>query len=347
MQEAVFLKEPGNLSIKEVQEAPAPGPGEARLRVHASGVCGTDLSGYIGKFPFYAPPLIPGHELGVEVLELGSGVEHLKVGDRCSLEPYLNCAEPDCQICQSGGTNCCPHHQTYGVHCDGGWQKTITYRADKLHPSPEQLEYEQLAVIETLAIGFHGVSRSLLTDGGWAVLRGAGPIGLSTLEAIKVKTDKIVVMDLDQQRLDFCRKTMGVEHVFQVGSEDQEQQALGAVAELTSGFQAEAVFDATGHPGSMRTAIEYVRHRGSLTFVGIAPKDVAFEHKKFHAREGTLFCSRNALPDDFRRLISLMETGRISTDRWITHRIAYQQLPEVFPSLLKPETGVLKAIVEF
>ena len=324
MQDAVYLKEAENLSIKSVDEAPAPGPGEARLRVHASGICGTDLSGYLGKMPFYAPPLIPGHELGVEVLELGKGVNHLQVGDRCSLEPYLNCAK-----------------------ADGGWQKTITFRADKLHPSPEKLEYEQLAVIETLAIGFHAVNRSLLQEDGWAVLRGAGPIGLSTLEGLKVKTDKIVVVDLDQKRLDFCRDAMGVEHTFQVGSEDQEKQAFEAVQELTRGFLADAVIDATGHPGSMRAAVDYVRHRGSLTFVGIAPKDVAFEHKRLHAKEGTLFCSRNALPEDFKMLISLMECGRVTTDAWITHRFGYQQLPEVFPSLLKPETGVLKAIVQF
>ena len=93
-------------------------PGEALVRVEAVGICGTDYGGYLGKMPFFSYPRIPGHELGVEVIGVGKDVTNIAVGDRCCVEPYINCQR--CHSCCLGKTNCCEHHQTLGVHCDGG-----------------------------------------------------------------------------------------------------------------------------------------------------------------------------------------------------------------------------------
>ena len=111
---AIQLEQPQSFRPLEIAEPPAPGPGEALLRIHRVGICGTDYGGYLGKMPFYSYPRIPGHELGVEVLAIGTGVTNVQVGDRCSVEPYLNCQR--CYSCRRGLTNCCESNQIGRAH---------------------------------------------------------------------------------------------------------------------------------------------------------------------------------------------------------------------------------------
>src|ERR1700759_3640205 len=113
---ALLLEAPKVFKQIDVEEPPAPGPGEALVRVHRIGICGTDLSGYLGKMPFFSYPRIPGHELGVEVVAVGPGVENVAPGARCAVEPYINCQR--CYSCRRGHSNCCENHLTLGVHCD-------------------------------------------------------------------------------------------------------------------------------------------------------------------------------------------------------------------------------------
>src|SRR5271167_3755735 len=115
---AVQLEKPEAFRMIEVPEPSAPGPGEALVRVFRVGICGTDFGGFLGKMPFFSYPRIPGHELGVEVLAVGEGAANVKIGQRASIEPYLNCQH--CYSCRCGHTNCCESNQTLGVHCDGG-----------------------------------------------------------------------------------------------------------------------------------------------------------------------------------------------------------------------------------
>src|SRR5205807_1645656 len=203
---AILLKEPGKFELVQISEPAGPGPGEALVRVHRVGICGTDISGYLGKMPFYSYPRIPGHELGVEVIAAGPGVSNVKPGDRCSVEPYLNCQH--CYACRRGHTNCCETNQTLGVHCDGGLRPRFLIPARKLHAS-RKLAFDQLALVETLAIGCHALNRSALAAHESCLIIGAGPIGLATLEFAKLTGAKIIVLDMNEQRLDFCRNVMG------------------------------------------------------------------------------------------------------------------------------------------
>src|SRR5256714_12614086 len=111
---AIVLEQPGRFTIGDLAEPGRPGPGDAVVRVRRVGICGTDISGYLGKMPFYSYPRIPGHELGVEVEAVGDDVTGVKPGDRCSVEPYLNCQR--CFACRRGAGNCCENLQVLGVH---------------------------------------------------------------------------------------------------------------------------------------------------------------------------------------------------------------------------------------
>src|SRR4026207_1517690 len=172
---AIQLEAPKVFRRIEIAEPGSLGEGEALVRVQRVGICGTDISGYLGKMPFYSYPRIPGHELGIEVLAVGSGVENIKPGARCSIEPYMNCQK--CFSCRRGRPNCCENLQVLGVHTDGGLRPQIVVPARKLHASA-RLTFDQLALVETLAIGCHAVSRSGLTGDETCLIIGAGPIGL-------------------------------------------------------------------------------------------------------------------------------------------------------------------------
>jgi alcohol dehydrogenase len=337
---AIQLERPEKFQRIEIPEPAAPALGEVLVAVHRVGICGTDYSGYLGKMPFYSYPRIPGHELGVEVLAVGAGVNNVKVGDRCSVEPYLNCQA--CFACREGHGNCCENLQVLGVHTDGGLRPRFLVPARKLHPST-QLTLEQLALVETLAIGCHAVNRGGARSGQNVLVIGAGPIGLAVMEFTKLSGARTIVFDLNPQRLDCCRYSMGIPDTVIVRGDGSELEQL---QELTGGTLAQVVIDATGSHQSMSGALQYVSFAGRLVFVGITTKEISFGHPLMHRRELSVLASRNALPPDFTRIIQLIEGGQIDTRPWITHHAGFDDMIGEFPRWLKPETAVIKAIVE-
>ncbi len=337
---ALQLEKPRTWRQIDIPEPPQPGPGEALVRVQRVGICGTDLGGYLGKMPFFSYPRIPGHELGVEVIAVGDGVSNVQPGDRCAVECYLNCQT--CYSCRRGFTNCCENHKTLGVMCDGGLTERIILPARKLHVA-SNLTPDQCALVETLAIGCHAVDRGNPKPGENVVIIGAGPIGLSALEFVKLSGARPIVMDISESRLTFVRDRMGVPDTILVRVDESDIQTASA---MTAGQLADVVIDATGNHQSMVRAMEFAAFAGRVVFVGITQQNLEFPHAPFlHRRELTLMASRNALSRDFARIIQLIEEGKIDTKPWITHHAKFEEVPEIFPTWLKPETGVIKAVV--
>jgi len=338
---AIQLEKPRSLRMIEVSEPSAPGPGEALVRVHRVGICGTDFGGFLGKMPFFSYPRIPGHELGVEVIAVGEGVTNVRAGQRGSVEPYLNCQR--CYACRCGHTNCCESNQTLGVHCDGGLRPRFLIPARKLHSSAK-LNFEQLALVETLAIGCHAVNRGQPMPKEHVLVIGAGPIGLSAIEFSRLSGAKTIVMDVNEARLDFVRLRMRVPDTILTRNDGDELKRL---MELTNGQLADVVIDATGNHRSMSHALNYCAFAGRLVYVGITQDEVSFPHAPvMHRRELTLLASRNALPGDFTRIIQLIEDGQLDTGPWITHHADFDEMIQAFSTWIQPETGVIKAIVK-
>lgn len=335
----IVLEKPGELRFGQTADPGSPPRGSARVRVGRVGICGTDWHAFRGKQPFFSYPRILGHELGVEIEEVNDPDSDLRPGDRCCVEPYLNCGK--CIACRRGKPNCCVSLQVMGVHVDGGMREHIHVPTSKLHRS-SKLPLEQLALVETLGIGCHAVNRAAVEKGEWVLVIGAGPIGLSTIPFVQANGANVIVTDVSAQRLEFCRNHMRVEHTI-----DGATDVLQKLKDLTGGDLPTAVLDATGNPPSMMKAFEYVAHGGRLVFVGLFQGDVTFNDPNFHRRELTLMGSRNATAADFRRIIGLVEDGVVDTTPWITHRVGCEGLTDAFPAWLKPEAGVLKGMVEF
>ena len=314
---AIQISEIKTLKPIEIDAPNAPGPGQALVKTHRMGVCGTDISCYLGKFPFFDFPRIPGHELGVEVLQVGDSVENVSVGDRCSVEPYMNCGQ--CYPCRRGATNCCQNLKVIGVMMDGGLCESFLVRADKLHPST-RLNYDQLALVETLAIGCHANDRGNPRPGDHALIIGAGPIGLATLEFTKLTGAVMSVMDMNPERLNFVAENYGVKNTVEFKGDGSE---IDRMREVTNGDMYQVIVDATGNKHSMAGALKYLAPTGSLVYVGITTEEISFTHPTMHKPEASIVASRNALPPDFTRIIQLIEQGTINTDPWITHRTGF------------------------
>lgn len=333
---SLFLQQPFSFQYSEAELDPVPAPHEVLLKIHRVGICGTDYHAYKGKQPFFSYPRRLGHELGAEIVALGSGVDAQKypLGSRVSVEPYLNCGH--CQPCRNGKSNCCEKLQVLGVHTDGGMCEYLKVPAAKVHIS-EKLSFEQLALVETLAIGCHAVARAQIHSGDSVLVIGAGPIGLSVTEFARMTGARICVTDIDAQRLAFCSTVYGVETLLNTGS--------GFDLEAVLPEKPTIIFDATGNEHSMNETVKQAAHGGKIVFVGLHQGNVTFKDTDFHRRELTLFASRNALPADFTFIIRKMEEGRIDTSKWITHRARFEEAIPAFEEWLRPESRVIKAML--
>lgn len=335
----VVLEKPGVLSAVQTPQPGAPSPGMARVRVRRVGICGTDLHAYRGRQPFFDYPRILGHELGVEVDAVGAGVVGFEEGMRCAVEPYLPCGA--CHACARGLSNCCEHLQVLGVHTDGGMRQWLEVPASTLHPS-DHLALEQLALVETLGIGAHAVERARLVPGEGVLIVGAGPIGLSVLQFASLAGVKVAVLEVNEQRLAFCRENFAL-----AAGIVANETNLDSIRAAFDGNLPTAVFDATGNRASMHAAFEYPAAGGRLVCVGFQRQSLEFANPELHRRELSIIASRNSVSADFKRIIRLIEDGSIDTQPWITHRAQGSEVVDRFESWLDPEAGVVKAVVDF
>ena len=331
----IALEKPGHFVAVDGPR-PTPAAGDALVRVHRIGVCGTDLHAFAGRQPFFNYPRILGHELGVEVVNPGSQPKGLEPGDRCAVEPYLNCGT--CIACRAGRSNCCAELKCLGVHIDGGMRPEIVVPARKLHRS-RLLTYDQLALVETLGIGAHAVERAAVTPDDFVLVIGAGPIGLSVSQFVQVRGARLAVMDVREARLEFCGRQIGGAHTLTAGPD-----AVERLRGIGSGELPTVVMDATGNAASMAGTFELAAQGARIVFVGLFQGDVSFNDPNFHRRELTLLASRNALPHNFREIIQLIETGRIDVAPWITHRFDLADTPQRFPEIAA-NPDVIKTVI--
>lgn len=324
---SLCLRRPGLLEFQVGPEPPAPGDGQALVAVRAIGICGTDLSGYLGKMPFIHYPRILGHELGVEVLQVGINVTTVQSGDRCSVEPYLNCGL--CDPCRSGRTNCCENLKVLGVHIDGGMTQRLIVAAHKLHKS-KQLDFDQLALVETLAIGCHAVQRAEVKSSDRILIIGAGPIGLASLEFTQLISTDVTIIEPNEERRLFIAN---------------HYPSLKVLSSPAQGSFFSVIFDATGNAQSMSASLQFAAFGARIVFVGITTEPVILDDPLFHRRELSLLASRNAISIDFPKIIKLIESGQIKIGKWISQHASFDSAPKVFAQITNGTLLPIKALL--
>ncbi|WP_282147842.1 zinc-binding alcohol dehydrogenase family protein [Algibacter lectus] len=332
----IVCEKPGEFILKE-KEAPVRKPGEALLQINKVGICGTDLHAYSGNQAFFTYPRILGHELASEVLEIDENAKGIKAGDKVVVMPYVSCGE--CIACRNGKTNCCTNIRVLGVHADGGMQEQITVPANILLPA-NNLSNDQMAIVEPLAIGAHAIRRADIKAGETVVVVGCGPIGIGIMKLAQIAGAKVIALDMNEDRLKYAKESIGVDYVVNVSNDPVKQ-----IEEITNGDLATAVFDASGNKFALEACPDYMAHGGRFVLVGLSKGELTYTHPKVHAKEMTLMCSRNATTEDFEHVISVLD--QFPTESFITHSVPFTEMIANFDSWLKPETGVIKATVNF
>lgn len=333
---ALICSSPFHFEYAEI-DLPVLQQGYSLIKIKRIGICGTDLHAYEGTQPYFSYPRILGHELAAEFVE-GDAVGFTP-GEPVTFIPYFNCGQ--CIACRSGKPNCCVQMKVCGVHQDGGMVEYLVVPSSSLIHG-EGLSLDQLALIEPLAIGAHGVRRASVQQDEFVLVIGAGPIGLGIIECARIKGGKVIVMDVKEQRLQFCRDHFTGIHTINPIIED----AVSKLNEITNHDMPTVVIDATGNLKAIESGFQYMAHGARYVLVGLQKNDVTFSHPEFHKREATLMSSRNATREDFEFVISNIRSGHLDPLRYITHRVTFKQLKEAFPGWLNPASGVIKAMVD-
>lgn len=328
--------EPGSFAYGSI-DAPILQSGKAIIKIKRIGICGTDLHAFEGTQPFFSYPRILGHELSGELVDFDDA-PGFKKGEAVTFIPYFNCGH--CIACCSGKPNCCTQIQVCGVHIDGGMAEYLAVPS-RLLVHGEGLSFDELALVEPLAIGAHGVRRADVKEGEFVLVVGAGPIGLGTMEFARIAGGKVIALDINETRLNFCKEKLKVHHTINASSGNVTEQ----LQEITNGNMPTVVIDATGSQKAINNAFQYMAHGARYVLVGLQKGEINFSHPEFHKREATLMSSRNATKEDFEHVISSMKKGWIDPTTYITHRVSFDEVKDQFESWLNPANGVIKAMV--
>ena len=327
---------PGHFEYKTV-EKPVLTSGHAIIKIKRIGICGTDLHAFEGTQPFFLYPRILGHELAGELIEFDNA-PGFEIGEAVTFLPYFNCG--DCVACRTGKPNCCVTLKVCGVHVDGGMVEYLSVPSHTLVHG-QGLSFDELALVEPLAIGAHGIRRADVKPGEFVLVIGAGPIGLSAMEFARIAGGIVIALDINDLRLKFCKDKLKVPYTINALSPDVMEQ----LKVITNGDMPAVVIDATGSQKAINKAFEYMAHGGRYVLIGLQKGEISFSHPEFHKREGTLMSSRNATRADFEHVINSMKQGLVDPSSYITHRVNFDEVKYNFESWLKPETGVIKAMV--
>ncbi len=335
--EALVCTKPGSFEYKNIK-TPVLKRGQAIIKIRRIGICGTDLHAYAGTQPYFTYPRVLGHELAADFIE-ADGTTAFTAGEALTIIPYFNCG--NCIACKNNKPNCCEHLQVCGVHIDGAMSSYISVPSYSLVKS-QGLSYEELALVEPLAIGAHGIRRANIQKDEWVLVNGAGPIGLGAIIFAQLAGAKVIVADINEQRLQFCKTNLKTEHIINASITDTHTR----LKEITGGYMPTIVIDATGNLKAINEALNHVAHGGKLILIGLQKGNISFSHPEFHKREATLMSSRNATREDFDVVINSIKNKLIDPMLFITHRVKFHEVKDAFSKFTDPVENVIKAMVE-
>ena len=336
---AIRITRPFELEVVDM-ERPACGAGEVLLQIRYVGFCGSDLNTWRGGNAMAKAEVIPGHEIGAQIVEVGADVPaELQPGMTVTVDPYTACGH--CAACRNRRFNACEHNETLGVQRDGAmreyfavpWQKVIV---------AEGLTAKQCALVEPLSVGFHAVDRAGVTDKDVVAVFGCGMIGMGAIVRAALRGATVIAIDIDDEKLEVA-KAAGATY----GINSAKVDVAGRIAELTGGLLADVVVEAVGAPVTQRAAIASVGFTGRVVFIGYAKDDTAFRTADFVKKELDVRGSRNAQPEDFRAVIGCIRKGSVPLDKFISHVVPPETAATAMAHWHENPGKVFRILVEF
>ncbi len=336
---AIQISEPSVMKVIDIAE-PQMGDDEVLLRMKYVGFCGSDLSTFRGGNPMVKMPVVPGHEVGAEIVSVGKNVpEGLKPGMTVTVNPYTNCGK--CASCRNGRVNACQHNETLGVQRWGAMREYLVLPWEKVIPAG-LLTPRTCALIEPMSVGFHAVSRAQVTDIDVVLVIGCGMVGMGAVVRSVQRGATVVAADIDDEKLALARQ-MGASYTINTLSEDVHARLL----EMTSGFGPDVVIEAVGSSPTYQMAVDEVAFTGRVICIGYAKTEVSFQTKYFVQKELDIRGSRNAQPSDFRAVIHYLERGTCPVDQLISRVVKPEEAPEAMQQWAAAPGKVFRILVDF
>jgi L-iditol 2-dehydrogenase len=340
--QAMLLKEYMRLEMVEMP-SPGIGPDDVLVRVRACGICGSDVHGLDGRTGRRIPPLVMGHEAAGEVVECGSNVTDLRPGDRVTFDSTVYCGR--CFHCVRGEVNLCDNREVLGVspgpyRRHGAFAEYVSVPRRIMYRLPDNLSYEQAALIEAVSVAVHAVNLTPVVLGDAAVVVGAGMIGLATIQAVKhAGAARVIAIDPDAGRLELARQLGATDTV-----NPKQTDAVEAVRGLTEGRGAAVALECVGATEPIQTAIAAVRKGGTVTLVGNVAPEITLPLQSVVTRQIRLqgSCASNG---EYPASIELMSMGAIRVEPLITAVAPLEEGPSWFDRLYRHEPGLMKVIL--
>lgn len=336
---AIQITEPGKITIVE-RPMPEIKDNEVLVKVKAAGICGSDVHIYHGKNAFATYPRVVGHEFVGEIMEIGTQVKNVKVGDRVAVDPVVSCGH--CYPCRIGRHNVCKTLNVLGVHRDGGYQEYIAVTGTSAHKLPDHISWETAAMIEPYSIAAQVIDRGRLTAEDTVLICGAGPIGLLILQAVKMVGARVAIMDVVETRLNWA-KEMGADFVINAKTSDLAKEMMS----FTNNEGANLIFEATGNIAVLETCIHSVASAaGRVVVLGFSTDVVKIPQVDIMSRELEIIGTR-LNKNKFPEVIEWFAKGLVQPAKILTHTFHFSEVQKAFELNDTSPQDVCKIVLTF
>jgi L-iditol 2-dehydrogenase len=340
---ALVLKAHRRFAVEEVP-TPSPEADEVLVRVRACGICGSDVHGIDGSTGRRIPPLVMGHEASGEIAGAGTGVSGWVPGDRVTFDSTVHCGR--CWHCLRGDVNLCDHRRVIGVSCaeyrrDGAFAEFVAVPARSLYRLPDNVTFEQAALVEAVSVAVHAVRRTPLASDSKAAVIGTGMIGLLIVQVLKAQgCASIIAIDIDESRLEMARRFGATETIVSGSS-----NVANKVSQLTQGRGADAAFEVVGIGATLMMAVDCVRKGASITLVGNLTPTVELPLQAVVTRQLTLI-GTCASAGEYPECLELISSGKVDVTTFVSATSPLEGGAHWFERLHAGEKGLMKVLLK-
>ena len=309
------------------------------IKVHAMGICGSDVHAYHGKLATVSYPRVIGHEVVGEAIKVGANVTNIKPGDHVVMDPVVSCGI--CPACKAGRKNVCKEVKCMGVAAEGGCAEYIILSQENVLPFPKEIPWKDAVVIEPYTIGAQVVARGEVEKDDIVLVMGAGPIGLVILQAAKRLGAKVIVSDLIESRLKLALE-MGAD----VAVDSSKQNITAIVNDFTNGYGVNVAVDAVGVPALFEQALDLTAPAGRIVIIGFNPTPAQIGELLITRKELDIRGSRMHA-NKFPEVIQWVANKEVLTKQLVSHEFSFENIVEAFTLLEESPETTCKVIITF